>query len=86
MVDVKKVTGATQITAEDNDEWVTLFAIECRGLEPVEWMSKNDFNVTSTGGAKFEEVDIEDGLWADYDAENECPVSIQNLTHEFYTC
>jgi hypothetical protein len=86
MVDVKKVTGATQINASDNDAWVVLFAIECRGLEPVEWMPRKDFTVTSSGGVKFEEVEIEDGLWADYDGENDMPVSIQNLTWEFFTC
>mmetsp|Transcript_41155 Transcript_41155/g.53081 ORF Transcript_41155/g.53081 Transcript_41155/m.53081 type:complete len:113 (+) Transcript_41155:249-587(+) len=86
MVNVKKVTGATEITAADNDSWVVLFAIECRGLEPVEWMPKLDFQVKSTGGVKFDEVDIEDGLWADYDAENDMPVSIQELTHEFFVC
>lgn len=48
MVDVKKVTGATSIT--QSDEWVVLFAIECRGLEPVSWMPKGDFNARTTAG------------------------------------
>mmetsp|Transcript_39587 Transcript_39587/g.79945 ORF Transcript_39587/g.79945 Transcript_39587/m.79945 type:complete len:159 (-) Transcript_39587:177-653(-) len=83
MIDVKKVTGATEIT--DSDQWVTLFAIECRGLEPVKWMPKEDFNVTSGEGAEFKEVEFEDGFWAEYDAEHDAQISIQNLEHEFVT-
>jgi len=48
MVDVKKVTGATSIT--QSGEWVVLFAIECRGLEPVSWMPKGDFNARTAAG------------------------------------
>jgi hypothetical protein len=38
MIDVKRVTGATEVT--ESDQWVVLFAIECRGLEPVSWRQK----------------------------------------------
>ena len=86
IIDVKKVTGATEYTAENNGEEVVILAVEARGLVPTEWTCKNDFTVTTTGGTTFEEVDVEDGIWADYDAENDCPVSIQELSGRFEPC
>jgi len=83
MIDVKKITGALEISADQSDQWVVLFAIECRGLEPVEWLPKQDFNVASGEGAVFEEIEFEDGFWAEYDAEHDAQISIQNLEHEF---
>ena len=64
MVDVKKVTGATSISGADSDKFTTLFAIECRGLEPVSWMPKHDFTIRSSGGSTvFSEVEIDEGFW-----------------------
>ena len=62
MIDVKKVTGATEIT--DSDQWVTLFAIECRGLEPVKWMPKEVIHQSCQG-----RIDIlfkEDNLFSNF--------------------
>ena len=63
LIDVKKVTGATEYTAENSGEEVVILAVEARGLEPIEWVCKEDFTVTTAGGTTFEEVDIEDGIW-----------------------
>eukprot|EP00616_Rhizochromulina_sp_CCMP1243_P017342 CAMPEP_0118962630 /NCGR_PEP_ID=MMETSP1173-20130426/894_1 /TAXON_ID=1034831 /ORGANISM="Rhizochromulina marina cf, Strain CCMP1243" /LENGTH=161 /DNA_ID=CAMNT_0006910915 /DNA_START=79 /DNA_END=564 /DNA_ORIENTATION=- len=76
-----------EITAEDSEEWVALLAIECRGLEPVAWLPKpGDFTVTTTGGSVFQEVEFDDGIWAEYDAEADEPVSINELTSTFEVC
>jgi len=61
MVDVKRVTGATEYGAADSGNFVTVFAIECRGLEPVEWMPRADFNVTTEQGTVFPEVSARAG-------------------------
>jgi len=63
LVNVKKRTGATEYTASDSGKFVTLVAIECRGVEPVSWMCKNDFTITTEGGAVFEEVTFDEGYW-----------------------
>ena len=88
MIDVKKVTGATEITPETCEAGVVLFAIECRGLEPVEWMPKADFTATTTGEnpAVFRDIEIEDGYFGEYDTENDLPVSVSELSHEFVVC
>ena len=69
-----------------SSEDVVLLAVEARGMEPVEWQTKNDFTVISNGGSIFEDVDIEDGVWADYDADHDCPVSIQDLEYSWTAC
>ncbi len=62
MIDVKGVTGVSQVS--ENDTWTVLFALECRGLEPVQWIPKGDFSVTTSGGTVFESVEFdEDGVW-----------------------
>eukprot|EP00622_Pseudochattonella_farcimen_P001103 FR735714.1.p1 GENE.FR735714.1~~FR735714.1.p1 ORF type:complete len:162 (+),score=15.95 FR735714.1:1-486(+) len=87
IIDVKNVTkGGYDV--DDDQEWVAIVAFEARGLEPIGWMCRNDFAVESVGGTVFpaEEVEFDDQMWADYDGENDIPVSIQNLESVFEPC
>lgn len=73
-------------TGDDgNDAWVPILAVECRGLEPYDFRPmKDEFIITSENGYVFDEdVEFEDGEWADYDADNDCPVSISELQFKF---
>mmetsp|Transcript_22903 Transcript_22903/g.54169 ORF Transcript_22903/g.54169 Transcript_22903/m.54169 type:complete len:182 (+) Transcript_22903:97-642(+) len=73
-------------TGDDgNGAWVPIMALECRGLTPYEFLPmKDEFIITSEKGYRFdEEVEFEDGEWADYDAENDCPVSVSDLQFKF---
>lgn len=69
------------VTSEDNDEYVPMIAFDCRGLEPYEFFPMGDeFVVVSEGGKEFnEDVDLSEGDWADYDDENDAPVSISSF-------
>mmetsp|Transcript_26987 Transcript_26987/g.74192 ORF Transcript_26987/g.74192 Transcript_26987/m.74192 type:complete len:182 (-) Transcript_26987:461-1006(-) len=70
---------------DNNDTWVPILAVECRGLEPCAFHPmKDEFVITSENGYVFdEEIEFDDGEWADYDAENDCPVSISSLEFKF---
>lgn len=73
-------------TGDDgNDSWVPILAVECRGLEPYGFRPMMDeFVISSENGFIFdEEIEFEDGDWADYDADNDCPVSISELEFKF---
>jgi hypothetical protein len=74
-------------TGDDSGNWVPLLAMECRGLEPYALHPmKDEFVITSEGGdgCRFDEdIELGDGEWADYDAENDCPVSLQNIEFKF---
>jgi len=58
-----------------------ILAVECRGLEPTALVD-GDFVVTSEGGTVFTTQDtdlVSEGDWADYDAENDAPVSLSEV-------
>ena len=44
----------------------------------------DEFVITSEGGVTFnEEIELGDGDWADYDAENDAPVSLSGIEFKF---
>ena len=66
---------------DDSGSWVPLLLVECRGLEPCAFNPMTDeFVITSERGYKFdEEIELGEGEWADYDADNDCPVSMEEI-------
>ncbi len=52
-----------------------------RGVEPYAFHPLgNEFKVTSSGGAVFEEdVDLSEGDWGDYDEENDAAVGVNEF-------
>jgi hypothetical protein len=78
---LKKKKGAElprDYTDDDTGNFVAILAVECRGLEPYDFLPMgNDFVVTSSGGTELsEDVDLSEGDWTDYDGENDQPVSL----------
>jgi len=76
-----------ELNSDDSGEWVPVLALECRGLEPYAFHPLSDeFLITSQGGVKFQEgVDLSEGDWGDYDAENDSAVSISDFQSKFIT-
>jgi hypothetical protein len=72
-------------TGDDNGNWVPLLAMECRGLEPYAFHPMRDeFIITSEGGCKFDdEIELGEGDWAEYDADNDVPVSLDEIKFKF---
>ncbi|CAN0130666.1 unnamed protein product [Ascophyllum nodosum] len=87
IVDIKKVTTKGEIKVEQSGEFVPILALDCRGLEPVEWHPSTDFAVTSGGGTVFESdaVDLSEGDWSEYCEKSSMPVSIMEIEHRFET-
>lgn len=73
------------VATDSGGDFVPVLALECRGIEPYAFHPINDeFIVTSEGGTIFDDgVDLSDGDWADYDAENDLSVSISNFQSKF---
>ena len=67
---------------EDRGQWVPFAAFDCRGLEPIAFHPRDGFEVTSTGGATFTNVDLSEE-WADYDEDNDHSISILGLEAKF---
>ena len=72
-------------TADDAGDWVPVLAMECRGLEPYAFSPmKDEFVIMSEGGTVFdEEIELGDGDWADYDAEHDASVSMEDISFKF---
>ena len=69
----------------DSGSLAPILAVECRGLEPTAFYPTADlFVVQATGGAIFvEDVDFSEGDWADYDADQDQPVSISDIEFQW---
>ena len=79
---VKDPFSYLSYTSDHNGDFAPVLAFECRGLEPYAFhcLGGDQFIVESDGGVKFEsDVDLSDGDWAEYDAENDAPVSIDKF-------
>ena len=72
-------------SGNDNGQWVPLLAMECRGLEPYAFHPmKDEFIINSEGGVRFEDdIELGEGEWTDYDAENDVPVSMDGIEFKF---
>ena len=77
IVDLKGVNG--NYTDENSGEWVAVLGLECRNLVPTAWSTGRDFIAESSGGHYFEDVDLTEGDWAEYDEEADLAVSITNV-------
>ena len=64
-------------------EWTVILAMECRGIEPVDWIPSVDFDAISNAGKRFEAIDMTDKEFSDYDEEADEAVSILNLEYRF---
>ena len=72
-------------TGDDSGNFVPILALECRGLEPYAFHPMQDeFVITSEGGCRFdEEIELGEGDWADYDADNDVAVSLEEIEFKF---
>jgi hypothetical protein len=81
IIAVKNVTTGGVYNGEQ-EELQPLVAFECRGCQPSKWYPGCGFVVTSTGGATFDDVDL-DEEWADYDGDNDLSVQIMEVESQF---
>ncbi|PPQ62744.1 hypothetical protein CVT24_000438 [Panaeolus cyanescens] len=64
---------------EENDQFGPLLTIECRGLEFIGFDPRGIWKCEGTTGAIFNEVDLTEGEWNDYDEKAKVPVGIANI-------
>ena len=69
-------------TEQDSGKFKVILSFECRGLEINAWKPHADFAVTSTGGTKWDSVDLSELDWSEYDDENELAVNILSLEYK----
>ncbi|KAJ8448865.1 hypothetical protein Cgig2_011486 [Carnegiea gigantea] len=68
----------------EEGKYAPLMAFDCRGLEPVEFAFMGpQWRVESVEGTVYENVDLSEGEWFEYDEKGSCPVSISKLKSVF---
>ncbi|KAK1367854.1 Ribonuclease MRP protein subunit SNM1 [Heracleum sosnowskyi] len=71
----KPLTQALSVFRES----APLVQVDCKGFDPVEFVFRSSWKAKSIAGTKFEDIDLSDGDFDEYDEKGECPVSINNL-------
>lgn len=72
--------AATKTTIAELDQWARLLEIDARGLEVVEFIPEGKFQAVGAElSTKFNEVDLEEGEWYDYDEKQGAEVSITEV-------
>lgn len=81
-IDILKDT-ITSYTMEDSESFKVIVAFECRGVEPIDYDFRSGWSVYSDMNKIFEDVDLSEKEWYDYNDENNEPVSITEVEHQF---
>ncbi|KAI0961887.1 hypothetical protein AcV7_000871 [Taiwanofungus camphoratus] len=67
-------------SADANGQFAPLLTIDCRGLEFVGFDPRGTWKCVGIGsGTVFDEVDLEEGEWVDYDEKAALPVGLSNI-------
>lgn len=71
------------LTKDDHGKFVPLAGFECRGLEPIAWYPKDEFKVQGESGTVWDNVDLSEQEWFDYDEKSGESVGITEIVYEF---
>ncbi|GIL76787.1 hypothetical protein Vretimale_8731 [Volvox reticuliferus] len=83
-VNVQEIKGVTRAYGADDDgKFVPIIAFECRGLDPIAFHPEGDWRVVSTGGTKYDNVDLKENEWSDYCEKAAASVGIYNFESKF---
>lgn len=72
-----------KLTIEENGKWVKLLTIDARGLDFIKFDALGQWQCRGADSpTKFEEVDLEDGEWYDYDDNAGEEVSVTEISFD----
>ncbi|KAH8304554.1 UPF0587 protein GA18326 [Drosophila kikkawai] len=71
-------------TADDAGSFKTIVVFDCRGVEPVEFSPRAGWRVSSSeNGQAFEDVDLSEDDWVEYDQKNNNSVGVYEFASKF---
>lgn len=71
-------------TSDDQGKFKTIVVFDCRGMEPVEFQPSSGWiAVAIESGKVFEDVDLTEKEWADYDDVNKQSVGVYEVESQF---
>ncbi|KAH8325151.1 hypothetical protein KR074_003403 [Drosophila pseudoananassae] len=81
---LKKFHFSAAYTADDAGSFKTIVIFDCRGVEPVEFSPRAGWRVSSSeNGQTFEDVDLSEDDWVEYDQKNNNSVGIYEFASKF---
>ena len=76
----------SQYTSDDSNTFKTIVGFDCRGLEPFDFSPRIGFIAEGLeSGTKFNEVNLEEKEWVDYDEKSNQSVGVYELEYKFVT-
>lgn len=70
--------------ADDMPQFKTIVAFDCRGVEPTDFAPRVGWTAQSSqSSTSFEDIDLSQGEWADYDENTAQAVGIYEVRHQF---
>ncbi|KAI9255148.1 hypothetical protein BDA99DRAFT_442510, partial [Phascolomyces articulosus] len=71
-------------SAEKNNDFQKMATFDCRGLELVDFSPRDPWIAEGTeSGTKFEDIDLTEGEWVEYDEKSGEPVGISEIEVQF---
>ena len=71
-----------RVTNQDSGRLVPVAAFDCRGVNITKWNPTFGYNVVTNSGKKFENIDLSESEWCDFDENTNESVGIYNLNSE----
>lgn len=69
---------------EDSNQFKTVAGFECRGCEPTELSFRNGYTAKGAeSGTPFNDINLEEKEWVDYDEKSSESVGIYELEFKF---
>lgn len=71
-------------TSEWSGKYKNVVAFDCRGVEPIEFSPRTGWIVKSAeNGLVFEDVDLSEDDWVEYDTKNKASVGVYEFESQF---
>ncbi|XP_050053511.1 CXXC motif containing zinc binding protein isoform X2 [Aphis gossypii] len=76
----------SKYTIEDSNKFKSIVTFDCRGISIIDFSPRNGFKcIGIETNTKFEDINLEEKEWVDYDERQNQPVGIYDVQHQFVT-
>lgn len=70
-------------SADDSEKFKTIVCFDCRGVEPVKFSPRSGWIVKCTDGQTFDDVDLSEDDWVEYDEKSKQDVGVYSFESQF---
>lgn len=70
-------------TDQDSGKFKVVVSFDCRGVEPIDFSPRAGWIVKAVDGPTFEDVDLSEDDWVEYDNKNHVSIGIYEFESNF---